>query len=230
MKIYEKICDIQSEIDHICKKQENRQQGFKYRGIDQVYNDVHALLSKHRVFSFPLSIESESVEREGKTSILRFTIAKITYRFCADDGSFLDVTVLGEAMDSGDKSCGKAMSYAHKYAFFQLFSIPTDGDNDPDATTHELAKRYTPPAKTSEVSDAQAKRAFAIASSKGIPVDRLKAQVLNVCGSDDIKKLTRDQYNSLCERMEMYQKSKESVSAQNEIDQAVDHMEVEANG
>ena len=49
------------------------------------------------------------------------------------------VTTYGEAMDSGDKATNKAMSAAYKYAAMQAFCIPTEGDNDADATTHEVA-------------------------------------------------------------------------------------------
>lgn len=41
-------------------------------------------------------------------------------------------------MDSGDKSVGKAMSYAYKAMAFSTFCIPTEGDHDADATTHEV--------------------------------------------------------------------------------------------
>jgi hypothetical protein len=44
-------------------------------------------------------------------------------------------------MDSGDKATNKAMSAAYKYAAFQAFAIPTEGDNDADAHTHEVAGR-----------------------------------------------------------------------------------------
>jgi hypothetical protein len=42
-------------------------------------------------------------------------------------------------MDSGDKATNKAMSAAYKYAAFMAFAIPTEGDNDADATTHDVA-------------------------------------------------------------------------------------------
>jgi hypothetical protein len=42
-------------------------------------------------------------------------------------------------MDSGDKASNKAMSAAYKYAAFQAFCIPTEGDNDADSQTHEVA-------------------------------------------------------------------------------------------
>jgi hypothetical protein len=58
---------------------------------------------------------------------------------CAIDGSKHTVKTFGEAMDSGDKATNKAMSAAYKYAAFQAFSIPTEGDNDADAHTPQVA-------------------------------------------------------------------------------------------
>jgi len=46
-------------------------------------------------------------------------------------------------MDSGDKATNKAMSAAYKYMAFQTFAIPTEGDNDADAHTHEVASKRT---------------------------------------------------------------------------------------
>jgi hypothetical protein len=50
-------------------------------------------------------------------------------------------------MDSGDKATNKAMSAAYKYAAFQAFSIPTEGDNDADAHTHQVSTRQEKPAE-----------------------------------------------------------------------------------
>ena len=44
-------------------------------------------------------------------------------------------------MDSADKATNKAMSATYKYAAFQTFCIPTKGDNDADATTHDVAPK-----------------------------------------------------------------------------------------
>jgi hypothetical protein len=50
-------------------------------------------------------------------------------------------------MDSADKATNKAMSAAYKYAAFQAFAIPTEGDNDADAHTPEPVSRKASPAK-----------------------------------------------------------------------------------
>src|SRR5690606_34316493 len=57
----------------------------------------------------------------------------------AKDGSTYTARTFGEAMDTADKATNKAMSAAYKYVCMQAFAIPTEGDNDADATTHELA-------------------------------------------------------------------------------------------
>ena len=45
-----------------------------------------------------------------------------------------------EGMDSGDKATNKAMSIAFKYACFQVFCIPTEEMQDPDADTPDPIK------------------------------------------------------------------------------------------
>ncbi len=69
----------------------------------------------------------------------------------AEDGSKHTVITVGEAMDSGDKASNKAMSAAYKYAAFQAFCIPTEGDNDADSQTHEVAAATTDPIVESAV-------------------------------------------------------------------------------
>jgi hypothetical protein len=59
-------------------------------------------------------------------------------------------------MDSGDKATNKAMSAAYKYAAFQIFAIPTEGNPDADAETHEVAsKPITPTDGAMELLDAE---------------------------------------------------------------------------
>ena len=41
-------------------------------------------------------------------------------------------------MDSGDKSSNKAMSAAQKYAFLQVFCIPTEEPKDTENDTHDV--------------------------------------------------------------------------------------------
>lgn len=143
MKVYEKIAAITAELSKvgISKDSKNQSQGYKFRGIDQVYLALSPLLARHALCILPRVTKREIVERQNKQGTALFYVT-LTVEFdfvAAEDASRHTVITIGEAMDSGDKASNKAMSAAYKYAAFQAFCIPTEGDNDADATTHEVA-------------------------------------------------------------------------------------------
>jgi DNA-directed RNA polymerase subunit RPC12/RpoP len=138
MNIYESINAIMAECPVIAKAQQNKQQGFMYRGVDVVMNVFQPLLAKYKVFVVPEVLDTMREERQTKNGgNLIYTILKVKYTFYAEDGSCVAATVQGEGMDSADKSGNKAMSVAFKYAMFQVFCIPTEEMRDPDAESHD---------------------------------------------------------------------------------------------
>lgn len=131
--IYEALAAVMSEIGAIEKSKKNQQQGFMYRGIDDVMNALNPILAKHKVIIAPEILEQIREEREtARGGKLIYSICTIKYTFFTTDGSNVSVTVIGEGMDSGDKATNKAMSIAYKYACFQMFCIPTEDMIDPD--------------------------------------------------------------------------------------------------
>lgn len=146
-QIHEAIQAILSEIPAIGKTKKNQQQGFQYRGIDDVMNALNPLLSKHGVFCAPEVLDRYREERETKSGgVLAFTTLTVKYTFYAKDGSSISAVVVGEGMDSGDKSTNKALAVAMKYAMFQVFCIPTEEMKDPDSETPpELAAKSEDP-------------------------------------------------------------------------------------
>lgn len=148
-KVYPAIAAVMDELskEGIGKSRKNEQQGYKFRGIDEVFNALAPILAKNRLVIVPEVISREVVERLNQrgtplfyvTCAVRFTLVS------ADDGSSIQSVTYGEAMDSGDKATNKAMSAAYKYMALQTFCIPTEGDNDADATTHEVAPKAWEP-------------------------------------------------------------------------------------
>lgn len=137
--IYKKICDIMADVKVISKDRKNQQQNYKFRGIDDVYNELHDLLAKHRVFTVPAVLETKHEERTSKSGgTLIYRIYTVEYTFFAEDGSSVQTIVMGEGMDSGDKAGNKAMSVAHKYALLQMFAIPTGEPKDPENDSPEV--------------------------------------------------------------------------------------------
>lgn len=143
MHVYKAIQAVMSDLSKvgIGKDRTNQQQGFKYRGVDEVMNVLAPMLSKHGLLILPRVTSREVTERISSNNKALFYVAlNVEFDFVsADDGTkHLVGPLIGEAMDSGDKASNKAMSIAYKYACFQAFCIPTEGDNDPDATTHDI--------------------------------------------------------------------------------------------
>lgn len=152
MEVLKAINKVQAELakEGIGKDRKNQAQGYSFRGIDDMYNVLSPLLARHGIVVLPSYSERQVVEREGKNGgALFYTTLRGDFTLrSAEDGSEVKVTTYGEAMDSGDKATNKAMSAALKYAFMQTFTIPTEGDNDADAQTHEVrpAQRTPRPA------------------------------------------------------------------------------------
>jgi hypothetical protein len=145
--VYAAIRNVMTDVSKvgIAKNNRNVTQGFNFRGIDDVLNALSRCLSKSGLVILPSVVDRHVTERtNSKGSVLFFVTLTVDYSFVAvEDGSRHVVRAYGEAMDSGDKATNKAMSAAYKYACFQTFCIPTEGDNDADAATHEVVATRT---------------------------------------------------------------------------------------
>ena len=144
--IHSRIIAVMRDIGPIAKLNQNQQQGYTFRGIDDIYNALHPILVKYGVYCVPEVLDREVQERTtAKGGVLFYTRLNVRFTLvCAEDASSMNGVVVGEAMDSGDKSSNKAMSAAMKYFYFMVFCIPTEGDNDADAVTHSPAPQAQP--------------------------------------------------------------------------------------
>lgn len=141
-KIYSLIPKIMAEIGPVGKDQENSFQGYRFRGIDQMYNGIQPVLVKHGVFCVPHVLEVKSAEIENKSGKVSYRVVlTVSHKFYAEDGSFIDAITVGEGIDTSDKASNKAMSAAMKYAFIELFSIPTQDVADSDKEDPDAGKK-----------------------------------------------------------------------------------------
>ena len=143
MKVYQAINAVQGALskEGIAKSRRNTQgSGYNFRGIDDVYNALAPLLATHQLVIVPRMLTRTCEERQSKSGgALFYVTVEAEFDFVsAEDGSKHTARTFGEAMDSGDKATNKAMSAAYKYAAFQTFAIPTEGNPDADAETHEV--------------------------------------------------------------------------------------------
>jgi hypothetical protein len=158
-KVYQAINSVQAMLsrDGIEKKGKNQQQGYAFRGIDDVLNALSTFLATEKLCILPRVLSREVVERQTKSGgALFYVTVHVEYDLVStEDGSKHTVSTYGEAMDSADKATNKAMSAAYKYMAIQSFAIPTIGDNDADSTTYEVAAQ---PKKTSPTDLAKAQQ------------------------------------------------------------------------
>lgn len=191
MNIYESITKIMEEVPAVGKEKNNKQQGFKYRGIDDVMNALQPLLAKNKVFIVPELMDQIREERtSSKGATLIYSICKIKYKFFAEDGTSVEAITVGEGMDSGDKATNKAMAIAMKYALSQVFCIPTEETSkDPDEESQEVQEQ-----ESELVTEKQARIIHDMMEQKGLNVEK---QLQINYGITDVKELTTQQYASI---------------------------------
>lgn len=181
--VYQKIAAVMAAIskEGIAKNRINEQQRYKFRGIDDVFNALSPILAAHRLLILPRVVKREQVERQTtKGGAIFYTTLTVEFDFIsADDGSKHTVTTIGEAMDSADKSSNKAQSAAYKYAAFQAFAIPTEADNDADASHHDVAPQDTGPTEAGQA----VLQAIAEAATEA-DMQAIKARIMALHGTD----------------------------------------------
>jgi hypothetical protein len=142
LPIAQALNEIMKAVGAIAKTDRNNAQGFNFRGIDSVVNAVSPQLQKFGVVVVPTVEEYDyaSVEIGKNRTVMGHVKVKVTYTFIGAGGDAIKATVVGEAMDSGDKATAKAMSVAFRTALLQSLSLPTD-DIDPDAQSYERSEK-----------------------------------------------------------------------------------------
>lgn len=137
--VFEAFAAVMAEVTVIEKSQRNQQQGFTFRGIDNVMQVVGPALRKHGVFIIPTGTELKSETYQTKTNTtMRNVTVTMGFRVYGPAGDSFDGVSFGEAADAGDKAVTKAQSVAYRTFLLQSLSVPT-GDPDPDGYSHERA-------------------------------------------------------------------------------------------
>lgn len=192
--IHEAILQMMEEVGSIGKDHRNTQQGYAYRGIDQVYAAIQPLFVKFRVYPTCRVMDMQREQRDTRQGgSLQHSVLSLRYRFtCAVDGSYIETDVIGEGMDSGDKASNKGMSVGYKYAIFQLLCIPTEAV-DPDADNPEPAAKGKQPSTgapaTSFNDDKKPTTPKADTKVNGIDVEKARAHLTALKAKPDDKAL-----------------------------------------
>ena len=146
-EIFAAMSRVMAKVGVVGKSRKNPQQGYQFRGIDDVMAHCQGVLAEEGVvcIQFVQSAEREVIPTKSGGSMASVRLL-IDHTFFAKDGSSIVARTLGEAMDSGDKASNKAMSAALKYALTGALMIPTyEADRDTEEQSPEMAQRKVTP-------------------------------------------------------------------------------------
>ena len=166
MNIYEKLSAITAEIGVVEKNlnvKVNSNSSYKAVSERDVLDAVKPIEQKYRVYSYPANrkiidrdVLTKETEYNGtitRTNTL-FMRVETVYRFVNIDkpDEFIETTVYGDGLDTGDKASGKAMTYADKYALMKAYKLSTGDDPDKEASPeHGYEKKSEPKATTEQI-------------------------------------------------------------------------------
>ena len=166
MNIYEKLSAITAEIGVVEKNLNVKvSSNSSYKAVSErdVLDAVKPIEQKYRVYSYPANrkiadrdVLTKETEYNGtitRTNTL-FMRVETVYRFVNIDkpDEFIETTVYGDGLDTGDKASGKAMTYADKYALMKAYKLSTGDDPDKEASPeHGYEKKAEPKATSKQI-------------------------------------------------------------------------------
>ena len=195
MGIQEKLMNIQYELK--CNKSQYNSFGrYAYRSSEDILEAVKPLLYKYKA----TLVINDDIVLIGDRFYVKATskITDIETGECVESTAFAREDESQKGMSSAQVT-GSVSSYARKYSMNALFAI--DDNKDADSTnTHgkDIKPNMTP---VSGLSEAQIKRLYAIGNKAGFKKDVVEATVKKMFGCEP-KDMTKDQYNTVCERLE----------------------------
>jgi ERF superfamily len=143
-KVAERWHWVLSKLPAIPKSSRNQQQGFNYRSIDQVLDQLKPLLSAAGVFILPARQQAQHVEWQAKTGgAIHVTRVAVDWQIWGVNGDWITAQTVGEAADAYDKATSKAQTAAFKYLLWPSLAINENDDNDghtPEETVRRPAK------------------------------------------------------------------------------------------
>ena len=144
LNIYEKLDAIANELKTVSKDLDvsTGKGSYKAVGEGNVLNAVKPLEHKYMVYSYPISRKIvdngniESINSRGEVKSQLYLRIETTYRFVnlEKPDEFVDMVSYGDGIDSGDKACGKAMTYSDKYALMKAYKMITGDDPDQEGS------------------------------------------------------------------------------------------------
>jgi len=210
MGLYEKIYNVMNESTSLEKNKRVGTGVNSYNAIGEaeVLNMLKPLFKKHKLIVFPIdgdiseksTVYDATYKDETTTKTRNVTQIKVKFKIVDVETGESEILIgFGNGADSQDKGSGKAFTYAYKTMLSKTFMLFSGEDTD-NEHSDDIGKNKNKQQNVFKLSEAQIKRAFAIAISKDIDAEILKNRIKEVY-KKDIKDLTKVEYDSMCSKM-----------------------------
>ena len=205
--IYQKLNKLKEELGDGFNK-DKKGYNYSYVTISQIFAKINPIMINLGIVVIP-DVSCETIKtgwhtyktKNGETTdaiIEGYVSFKWINVDDKEDFFITKMPLLGQQNDIA-QAAGTALTYAERYMYLKVLGVQTDAD-DPDLKNHNQANPKL--SNDGVLSEAQIKRLYAIAKSKG----RSKEQVIKVMekefGKSSIGDLTRVEYDSICNRLE----------------------------
>lgn len=189
-EIAKALCNVQAVLTGALKDSKNPFFNSKYADLESVWSSIREPLTKNglSVSQIPTMINGEP----GLETILMHV-----------SGQFICSAVLVKPIKNDPQSYGSAYTYFRRYALAAIVGQVQVDDDANHANGNEISaapqeKKYTAKKDTEN----QLKRLYAIQSSSGLSVERVKEIMKEKFKIDSAKDLTMSDYDSLIEIIE----------------------------
>lgn len=122
-----------------------------------------------------------------------------------ESGEWVKSDPLSVTASNSMQDLGGQITYMKRYSLSALSGLSTEKDDDANGVSGNQVEYKGKPDKRSE---AQIKRLFAIASSKGISAADVKKALMKDYNKTQAEDLTKQEYDELCKRLENAEKEK----------------------
>jgi hypothetical protein len=210
LNIYQRILAVMADVSYIEKEKKTVNNQYRFVSHDAVTSATSEAFIKHGVYAKPRIIKNEitTIQIEKYNKYEKITLkensfvctVEVEYDFINVDNPadrITGINGLGQGIDNQDKACGKAISYACKYALLKALGIETGDDPEKDINYKITTQQSDEKAKVNTITSDQAFHILDLLKEAGVD----KELFCNSYKIDTVIQLQVDKYDNAISRL-----------------------------
>lgn len=172
----------------VVKKRDGGTYEFSYTDLDGIFEAIKKIYQENKIAVIQ---NAHTVTEDGSVYVAVETM------LLHESGEWVKSEALRAPAAPGMQDLGGQITYMKRYSLSAMLGIATEKDDDANGVSGNQVE-YKPQKR----SEAQVKRLFAIAKSKGISVEDVKRALMKDYNKTQAEDLTKEEYDELCNRLE----------------------------